>query len=97
MAPEELIEFLDHVKDIKGYLIATLVEWPCFDDKLAPYVDFLERIGNEEVYPDEFYEALTEMYSVLGLLMSLEPKAEKELYPCIKVIDEVRNMFRVVH
>ncbi len=96
MDPEELIDFLDYVKDIRGYLVATLVEWPCFDEKILPYLTFLSRIGEEEVYPDEFYEALTEMYSVLGLIMSIEPRAEAELYPCIKVIDQLRNMFRVV-
>ena len=96
MDPEELIDFLGHIKDIRGYLTASLVEWPCFEEKILPYLAFLDRIGKEEVYPDEFYEALTEMYSVLGLIMSVEPKTEAELYPCITVIEELRNMFRVV-
>lgn len=97
MDPEQLEEFLDYVKDIKGYLTALSVNWPSFEVKYYRHLEILNKIGEEDVYPDEFYECVTELYRVLGLIMSVEPETEGEILPCIQVIDQLRAMFRVVH
>ena len=94
MMPEELNSFLDYTKDINGYLTALTINFVGLEHKLAPYQSFLRKIGKEDVDPIDFYECITELHSVLGVMMMAYPETEKEILPCIQVIDHLRNMFR---
>jgi len=91
---EELNNFLDYVKDIQGYLLALTINFHGLDEKVAPYQEFLSKVGTEDVDPVDFYECLTEMYSVLGIIQTAYPETGSEILPCIKVVDHLRNMFR---
>ncbi len=101
MEPEQLNDFLDHVKDINGYLTACIVNHTgdALESRLAPYMEFLGSVGKKDVDPVDFYECITELYSILGILITAFPKegqfgVEDELLPAMKVIDQLRGMFR---
>jgi len=94
---EELNSFLDHIRDIQGYLTALTINFQGADEKVAPYVDFMSRLGNEDVDPVDFYEMLTELHAVLGVLVTGYPETEGEVLPCIAVIDELRSMFQMAY
>lgn len=94
MEPEDLIHFLDYVKDIKGYLMALMVNFVGAEEKVGRYYNFLSDVGEKEVDPIDFYECITELYSILGVLVTAFPKTEGEILPCIKTIDELRKMLR---
>lgn len=93
--PEQLNDFLDHTKDIQGYLSALTINFNGLDEKFDPFINFMSRIGREEVDPVDYYDMLTELHSVLGVLVTGYPETEGEVLPCIKVIDELRKMFQM--
>ena len=97
MDSEQLEQFMDYIQDIKGYLTALSVEWPSFEVKYYKHLELLNKVGEDDVYPDEFYQCVTDLYKVLGLIISVEPEAEREALPCIRVVDQLREMFRTVH
>lgn len=93
--PEQLINFLDHIKDIKGYLTALSINFIGADEKVAPYMEFLYKVGDEDTDPVEFYEMLLELRAVLGVLVTGYPETESEIMPCVQVIDDLKDMLRM--
>ena len=90
--PEQLNSFLDHIRDIKGYLTALTINFNGTDEKVQIYLDFLHKLGREDVDPVEFYEMLLELRAVLGVLVTGYPETQGEIMPCVKVIDDLRSM-----
>lgn len=95
--PEQLNSFLDHIRDIKGYLTALTVNFVGTEEKVAPYQAFLFKLGREDVDPVEFYEMLLELRAVLGVLVTGYPETQSEIYPCVKAIDDLRSMLDVTY
>lgn len=93
MDPEQLNNFLDYVKDIRGYLTALSVNFLGADERLAPYLHNLSLVGREEVDPQDFYEMLLELRKDLDILSMHNEKCYHEVLPCIKVLDELRSFF----
>ena len=97
MEPEELNNFLDYTKDIQGYLMAMSVNFIGVEERVAPYLAFLAKVGKEDVDPVDFYDMLTELEGQLGVLITVFPETEKEIMPCHRVVDEMRKMFQMNH
>lgn len=95
MQAQELIEFLDLVKDMRGYLTALVVNFTGTDEKVAIYLDYLRKVGDEDLDPVEFYEMLLELRAVLGVLVTGYPETGGEVLPLIQVIDDLRNLVRM--
>lgn len=90
--PEQLKLFLDHTDDIKGYLTALNINFQGADEKTQPYLDFMFKLGREDVDPVEFYEMLLELRAVLGVMIMGYPETGKEIFPCIRAIDGLREL-----
>ena len=90
--PEQLLNFIDHIRDIKGYLTALTINFNGTDEKVQPYMDFLFKLGREDVDPVDFYEMLLELRAVLGVLVTGYPETQGEILPCVRAIDELRSM-----
>lgn len=95
MNPEDLNDFLDYITDIKGYLVALQVNYFGIEERIAPHVDLLNKVGKEDVKPEDFFQMLLELRGVLGVIVTVFPNTEREILPCVKVIDELREMFRI--
>lgn len=93
--PEQLNSFLDHIKDIKGYLTALSINFIGADEKIEPYTSFLFKLGREDVDPVEFYEMLLELRATLGVLVTGYPETEGEILPCVKVIDDLKDLLHM--
>ena len=90
--PEQLLKFIDHIRDIKGYLTALQVNFLGAEEKIAPYMAFLFKLGREDVDPVDFYEMLLELRAVLGVMVTGYPETEGEIMPCVRAIDDLRSM-----
>ena len=92
MDPQDLSDFLDAVRDIKGYLMALVVNYLGVSDKLDEYLVMLNKVGEEEVDPFEFYEMLIQLRGTLGVLITCYPETTPEILPCVKIIDQLTRM-----
>jgi hypothetical protein len=95
--PEQLNDFLYHIKDIKGYLTALQINFLGAEEKIAPYQAFLFKLGREDVDPVDFYEMLLELRAVLGVMVTGYPETEGEIMPCVKAIDDLRAMLDMTY
>ena len=92
IAPEELLNFLDYTKDIRGYLTVLQINYIGAEEKIAPYMAFMDKLGKEDVDPIDFYEMILELRAVLGVMIVGYPEMEVEVLPCIRAIDALRDM-----
>ena len=95
IAPEELLNFLDYIKDVRGYLTALQINFIGAEEKIAPYMAFMDKLGNEDVDPIDFYEMILELRAVLGVLVTGYPEMEAEILPCVRTIDALRTMLHM--
>lgn len=92
MDPKEFVDFLDMVRDIKGYTIALCVNYLGTTEKFESYIDMLDNVGKEEIDPVDFYYMLIELRGKLGALTTCYPETWAEIQPCVKVIDQLTRM-----
>lgn len=95
MEPEQLNDFLEYVQDIIGYLTALNVNFIGYEEKTLPYLEFLKKVGEADVDPVDFYECITELHAVLGLMYSVDPRVGGEVVPCVHTIEALQNLFRM--
>jgi hypothetical protein len=97
-SPEDFVEFIEKVKDLKGYLMALMVNFQGAEERVLEHSEYLRKLITGRLENDDPEEMVHHLMQLRGKLVGLVagyPETEREALPAMRVIDSIFDQVRI--